>query len=209
MKKIIKYIIVPLISVLVVYNSVYFKKLSEVKQHQSGKFDTAKYADGIWNDQLIPKLGSVIELPRFISECTANKEQALSSYTHALAIGNYRYALVRVKGLVTAVTADEVEVKPASGSDTLLVHVTTEYVYGNAIRDASGLISIKDFPNTTDLNAVSEAINGIVRKKVLPAFKSQVKAGDKIDMTGAMEINKEHIQWNDLELIPVQIQILK
>ena len=89
------------------------------------------------------------------------------------------------------------------------VKVATEFIYGNAIRDASGLVEVKDFPNTMDLNNISEELNKTVRKTVLPPFKTAVKKGDKIIVTGAIEIHKEHIKWNELEIIPVQLQIVQ
>ena len=94
--------------------------------------------------------------------------------------------------------------------DSLMtVRLATEFIYGNAIRDASGLVDIKDFPNTMDLNNISEELNKMVRKTVLPPFKAAVKKGDKVIVTGSIEIHKEHIKWNELEIIPVQLQIVQ
>ena len=90
----------------------------------------------------------------------------------------------------------------------MTVKLATEYVYGNAIRDASALVDVKDFTNTTDLNSISEELNKTVRTTVLPPFKKHVKKGDKIEVTGAVEINKEHINWK-LELFPVRIKIVQ
>jgi hypothetical protein len=70
------------------------------------------------------------------------------------------------------------------------------------------LIDIKDFPNTDNLNSVSEEMNKMVRTTVLPSFKTTVKKGDKINITAAVELNKEHIKWSGLELIPVHLKIV-
>ena len=125
-----------------------------------------------------------------------------------MGIGNYRYSLVTTTGTVTVVNDDEITMQ-IDGSDSVLqIKLATEYVYGNAIRDASGLLDIKDFSNTTDLNNISEELNKTVRTTVLPAFKKQVKQGNKIEVTGAIEFNKEHISFQDPELLPVRIKIL-
>ena len=94
---------------------------------------------------------------------------------------------------------DEIIMQINHRDSLMTVILATEYIYGNAIRDASGLLDIKDFTNTTDLNSISEELNKTVRTRVLPAFKKQVKQGDKIEVTGAVEFNKEHISlriWN-------------
>jgi predicted lipoprotein len=96
----------------------------------------------------------------------------------------------------------------ANADTTLRLRLATEYIYGNAIRDASKLVDIRDFANTADLNNVSEQLNKKVRSSILPPFKKQVKQGDRIEVTGAVEFNKEHIRFNDLELIPVRLNIV-
>ena len=89
------------------------------------------------------------------------------------------------------------------------IKIETEYVYGNAIRDASRLVEIKDFVNTTDLNNISAELNKKVRTTVLPAFKSTVKKADSITCTGAIELNQAHYTLDDLEIIPVQCKIIQ
>ena len=125
-----------------------------------------------------------------------------------MAIGNYRYSLVKVIGTVAVINEDDLILQVSHADSVMDVKLATEFIYGNAIRDASGLLDIKDFSNTTDLNNISEELNKTVRTTVLPSFKKQVKKGDKIEVTGAVEINQEHTRLNELELIPVRIKIL-
>jgi predicted lipoprotein len=80
-------------------------------------------------------------------------------------------------------------------------------VYGNAVRDASGLIDINEFTNTTDLNNVSAEINNIIRKEVLPPFMAKMKKGDVISFYGAIELNKEHLKTDKIEIIPISLSI--
>ena len=122
-----------------------------------------------------------------------------------MGIGNYRYALIKTKATVLSVYEDEVTIQ-LPGSDTATI--ATEYIYGNAIRDASELVAISDFPNTTELNSISEELNKIVRTYVLTSFKKMVKKGQTLTIIGAVELNKAHIKWNGLELLPVRIQIV-
>jgi predicted lipoprotein len=86
--------------------------------------------------------------------------------------------------------------------------IATEFVFGNAIRDASGLINLNEFTNTMDFNNVSAEVNKIVRTSVLPSFKTNVKLGSRIQLFGAIELNKEHLSANNIEIIPISIKIL-
>ncbi len=104
-----------------------------------------------------------------------------------MSIGNVRYGLVKVTGKVLSVNDDDVVILTGNKDNQHTVKIATEYVYGNAIRDASRLVNIKDFVNTTDLNKISEELNKRVRTKVLPAFKGTVQKADSVVCTGAIE----------------------
>lgn len=209
MKKIIKYILILLVIGLLGYKSVYFKKLSEVKNSTTENFDAVAYSKKLWDEKLPARLDSAIELTSLVKFIEANPADAFAKYSNAMGIGNYRYSLVKIIGTVAIVNVDDIILQVSHADSLMKIKMATEFVYGNAIRDASGLLDIKDFSNTTDLNNVSEELNKTVRTVVLPSFKKQVKAGDKIEVTGAIQFNKEHISFSDLELIPVRIKILQ
>ena len=194
---------------LVAYKSVYVKKLSTIKVTGNEKFDAVLFSKKLWEEKLPAKLDSAVELVTFIKTARANPADAFSKHTNALGIGNYRYALVKAAGTVTDVSEDDITLQIKMGDSLMTAKLATEFIYGNAIRDASCLVDVKNFPNTMDLNNISEELNKMVRKTVLPSFKTSVKKGDKLIVTGAIEIHKEHIRWNELEIIPVQIQIVQ
>ena len=208
MKKIVSYVLVLLMIAFVGYQSVYIKKLSTLDRGQEGKFDAKAYAQKLWAGQLTPRLDSAIAFPDLAAAIQQDPEAAFDQHTHAMAIGNYRYGLVRVNGRVSQSGADEMIIDVPHADSILHFRLATEYVYGNAIRDASGLLDIRDFSSTADLNTISEEMNRMVRTTVLPSFKQKVKQGDSIEVTGAVEFNKAHVRINDLELIPVRIKII-
>jgi hypothetical protein len=205
----IKYGLLIVVVALLAYKSVYFEKLSTRKTSVTNDFDATRFSKQLWDEKLQAKMDSAIDLDALITAIDTEGEDAINRYTNALAIGNYRYALVKSILSVLDVTADEVIGNLHHHDSLLTVNVATEFIYGNAVRDASGLVQVKDFPNTADLNGISEALNKIIRTSLLPAFKSQVKKGDKINVVAAVELNKEHIHWHGIELLPVRVQIVK
>jgi len=208
MKKLVAYILIAAITGLVGYNSVYFKKLSDVRNSSVEKFDAVTFSKQLWSEKMPQKLDSAVDLAVLINAVTADKEAALNNYSNALGIGNYRYALIKTQATVTAVNEDEVLIQISVSDSALNAVLATEYIYGNAIRDASALVDLKDFSNTSDLNSISEELNKTVRTTVLPTFRKSVKKGDKLKITAAVELNKEHIKWNGLELLPLRLQIV-
>jgi len=209
MNRYIKYLLLIVVIGLVAYKSVYVKKLSGMKVANNEKFDAGSFSKKLWEEKLPAKLGSAVDLAIFIKATQTNQADAFSKYTNALGIGNYRYALIKAEGIVTDINEDDIMLQLKLGDSLMKAKLATEFIYGNAIRDASGLVEVKDFPNTMDLNNISEVLNKMVRKTVLPPFKAAVKKGNRIIVTGAIEIHKEHIKWNELEIIPVQLQIVQ
>ena len=207
--KLVKYIAVIIALIVVFYNSVYFKKLDEVKASVSAKeFNATSYAQTFWNGKLIPNLNKAIEISRLTSMLASDPEKTFDEYSHALGIGNLRYFLVQGKGETVSVNENDVSLLVKSDSAQQAIKIATEYIFGNAVRDASGLININEFNNTMDFNNVSAEINKIIRAKVLPPFKATVKKGNIVEFVGAIELNKEHLNLSPIEVIPVEIKLM-
>ena len=210
-KNTLKYAILLILLGFVAYNSIYFRKLDEVNAtsgaNATSKFDRnggpAAYANTFWTTKLLPaSASSAIDLSTLISSLKTDKEKAFETYSHALGIGNIRYFLVKGEGKITAIGDNDVTVSLPEGAT---VNLATEYIFGNAARDASGLIKITEFDNTMDLNKVSTELNTIIRNKVVPPLKTSAKHGNMVKFVGAIELNKEHLHLENLEVIPIAV----
>lgn len=209
MNKILKYILVVAMVGLLGYKSVYIKKISEIRNTSNAKFDAPGFSSKLWSVKMPAKIDSAVDLAIFINAVTTDKETAFKRYSNALGIGNYRYALIKTQGTVNYVNEDDVQVQLPVADSIINAVIATEFIYGNAIRDASALVDVKDYSNTSDLNSISEEMNKIVRTTVVPPFKKAIKKGDKVNITAAVELNKAHIKWTGLELLPVRLQIVQ
>jgi predicted lipoprotein len=208
-KKLIKYSVSILLILFVAYHSVYFKKLDEVQNAGSlSAFDADKYARKFYENRLLPQLDSAIDLEKLIGELKTDPPKAFRDYSHALDIGNTRYFLVQGQGIISSINDDAVRIAEKKDQPGNGVSIATEFVYGNAIRDASGLIHLNEFTSTSEFNNISEAINSIVRKEVLPAFKARAGVGDLIKFSGAIELNQAHLKMDSIEVVPIRLSVL-
>lgn len=206
--KAVKYIISVLIIVVIAYNAVYFKKLDDVKaSKQSKEFNAAAYAQNFWSARLMPNLDKAIDINKLVTALSAEPEKTFDNYSHALGIGNLRYFLVSGKAMVNEINEDNIMITALGDSSKTNMSIATEFIFGNAVRDATGLININEFNNTMDFNNVSAELNKIIRRKVLPAIKQQIKKGSEITFTGAIELNKEHLDLSHIEVIPVDMKV--
>ena len=205
--KLVKNIIIIIVIVVVAYNSVYFKKLDEVKASKTATdFNAAQYAQTFWNTKLMANLSKAIEISQLSAMLSTDPAKTFDTYSHALGIGNLRYFFVKGKGSITSINQDDVSVAIDSSKQNIII--ATEFIFGNAVRDAAGFININEFNNTMDFNNVSAEINKIIREKVLPSFKTDATKGSKIEFVGAIELNKEHLDLLNVEVIPVKVAVM-
>jgi len=202
LKRILTYGVLAVVLALVAFKSVYFEKLSTHNATKTGaasKFDAASYAQRFWTDKLLPATAQAPDLAALLTELKANPEAAFAK-SHALGIGNIRYFLVRGTGTVTSVDKNDVTVRLADGTT---VPLATEYVFGNAARDASGLIRNQDFDNTADLNALAEQLNELIRQRVVPGLRAAAQPGRSVEFAGAVELNQAHLHLDKVEVVPL------
>jgi predicted lipoprotein len=209
-RKAIKYIAAGIVLIVVAYNSVYFKSLSEVKAASiAGTFDAHSYAQQFWREKLIPGLSKAVELSQLITQLQTNKENAFKAHSHALGIGNIRYFLIKGEGNITAIGENDLSVVIQPDSSQRTIKIAIEFIYGNAVRDALGVINMTEFSNTMDLNNISEEINKKIRTEVLPPFKARIQKGKTVQFTGAIELNQRYLNLDEMEVIPITVSLVE
>lgn len=209
MKKFLKYLSALVILLFIGYHAVYFKKLNEVQAGAvTGKINTTAYSRTFWDKKLPIALKQAISLPTLIKQLDTSPEKAFEAYGHALGIGDLKYFLVKGEARVQQVNENDVVIALPSEKDDITLRIATEYVFGNAVRDASGLINMNEFDNTADFNEVSAGINKIIREEILPGFRKTIKKDDHLSFTGAIELNKKFLDLKDIEITPIQLHML-
>lgn len=203
-KKIIRLLLALLTFGILGYNSLYIKKLDEVQAASKG-FDASGFARTFWQHKLTPALAKATDTEQLLTHLQQQKEKTFQEYGHSLGLGNIKYFLSKGKGVVREVNETSVAIQV--GSDT--VRIATEYVFGNAVRDASGQINLSEFSNTMDLNNVSAELNKIIRTEVVPAFRKAVKKGDTVEFAGAIELNQKFPDLHSVEVMPIALRVLK
>lgn len=191
-----------LVVLIVGYFSIEIRPLNELK-NEVETFDHVTYAQNYVNEELPTVYTDAIPLPELVQRLQSDKQGAFDEWSNAIAVGNIGYFLIQFTASVEDKSDDEYLL---AISDELIVRLQTEFIYGNAIRDASGLIDNKEFQNTSDLNAIAAEVNKMIRNTVIPPFKEKAKVGDTLQVIGAMEVNKKFPPTNQFKVLPVQIK---
>lgn len=206
MNKGLKILIGVIVTALTLYNSVYFMPLDDkLASSNTEEFDAVAFVNGIWEKDLLNSFSTATEISELYQQLQTSPEKTFNEKAQALGIGNIAYFKVQGSGKVIDINENNVILQVAD----IPVELETEFIFGNAIRDASGLIKINDYTETSDFNSISEAINDRVRKTIIPDFINNVASGDQVKFSGAIELNKKHLNLNQPEIIPLSIQIIK
>jgi predicted lipoprotein len=205
MKKTIKYGLGILTILMVIFFSFDKKKLDEYMAAEPMKnFDAVDYALDVWEKKMPLALKDAPEIQSLTEMLKTKPEQAFEQFGRKLGISKTWYFLTKGKGTVEAVGEEFLLVKI---DEQFELQVATGFIFGNAVRDGSGVVNIDEFVNMTDFNNVSIAINNFVKEEVVPTLKNAAKRGMKIEFAGAFEIKESDININSIRIIPVSAKL--
>jgi predicted lipoprotein len=199
MKKVCKYAIAALIILFLVYHSIYFENLEDVKkQQQRETFNATQYARDFWDNQLFSVLDKAVDVKELIELFNINMNEAVKKYGKAPGVSRSYAYLIRGHGKILTITEDFLEVsirEPQTNPDIKIM--SGFYISGNAVRDASGLIDVSDFSDTMKFNEISSEINKIVVKEVIRPFREKKsKVGKTIMFFGATQVAQDATEEN-------------
>lgn len=201
MKKSYLYTILAILLGVLLYNSVYFEKLSKRNSQKNAKFDFNTFADSLYYNGIL-KSTQAIEINQLLALTKVNTDSAFKTYGNRLGIGESAYFMVNAIGKI--IEKNEGELKVTTQNGTTLI-IDTKYIFGNAIRDASGLVKLTDFKTNADFNKVSEALNTVIREKAIPENLNNIINGDIIRVTGAIKLKKGKTNNQILNILPIKI----
>lgn len=205
MRKTIRYILAIFAIILLVFLSIDIRRLDEVQSTAGDIADNpGEYANMFWDNELPSCIDNALEINRFLNMVSTNSQQLFRDYGRQLGISQTWYFMIKGVGVVTSVEEEYLVVNIDENSS---MHIATDFIFGNAVRDGSGRVNIDDFLNMTDFNNVSLAINKLVKDKVVAGMISSVKPGMTIEFAGATEISENNIDTDALRIIPVSYKL--
>jgi len=194
MKKVCKYAVTASIIAFLVYHSIYFESLEDVKkQRQRETFNAAQYARDFWDNQLFGVLDKALDVKELIELFNTNMNEAIRRYGKAPGVSRSYAYLIRGHGKILTIAEDFLEVSirdPQTNPDIKIV--SGFYIPGNAVRDASGLIDVSEFSETMKFNEISGEINKILVNEVIrPFLEEKPKVGKSVKFFGAAQVAQD------------------
>ena len=123
-----------------------------------------------------------------------------------MGVGGAYYYFVAGTGRVTSVEKDSVRLFLRDGQPSMQVLLEAGKIFGNAVRDGTGLLDINDFPNSQDFNALSSELNHRIEQQVLPALRKKATVGAMVRFVGCAEIMDEETDLHPLRIVPFIVE---
>jgi predicted lipoprotein len=206
MKKLVKYGIVIVTVMVTIFLSLDIQKLDKYKELDTpGVFNAAAYAIEIWDNRLPSAINSAPNLIYLVEILEADPVNAFDNYGRKIGISNTYYFIANGEGIIKSVEEENLVIDAEGG---LQIRLATDFIFGNAVRDGSGIVDIDDFVNMTDFNNVSIELNNIIKSKVVPLLNEFAQPGRKVDFAGTFAINEKDFDINNIRVIPVSVRLL-
>ena len=176
------------------------------KEKAAATFDPKAFAEKFWNDQLLTSFDKAVKAEVLLPAIQSNAAEAKMKYSRSVGVSESYTYFISGQGRVLAVNEDEVSLAVTEGATNAEVSLQTGLLFNNAVRDGTGLLSVNDYPNSQDFNAISEALNRIIEERVLPKLRETAKVGAIISFVGCAEVNDESTNLKPLKVIPVKTE---
>lgn len=177
-----------------------------VAEKAAATFNPTEFAEIFWTNQLLPSVGKATDAATLVQAVQADAAAAKTNYSRTVGMGESYFYFLAGTGRVVAISDDEVSLAIRDHGTNADISLQTGLVFGNALRDGTGLLNVNDYPNSQDFNGISEALNHIVEARVLPELKKQAKVGARIFFVGCAEVDDESTDLKPLKVIPVKTE---
>ncbi len=179
-----------------------------VEQRESGAFNPEAFAEDFWNNRLMKSLDSAVDAATLVAAIQQDPQAAKKHYSRSMGIGSIYYYFTAGVGRVVAVDAGAVSLSLEDHSSDIHATIAMSDIFGNTIRNGTGLLDVNDFPNSQDFNNISTEINRIVVSRVLSVFREEVAVGSRVKFVGCAEIMDEELDLDPLRLVPIVAEVL-
>jgi predicted lipoprotein len=185
--------------------------LVPLKQEQgrqaAAEFNPTNFATAFWNDKLLKSLERAADAGQVLAALASDPQKARTQFGRTLGISSSTLFFLRGTGRVVSVTKKGVALTLKDDGDTADILLPTGLLFGNTVRDGTGLLDASAFPNSQNFNDLSTELNHMIETTLLPKLREQAKVGVKISFAGCAEVAEEDADARPLKVIPVSVKL--
>jgi predicted lipoprotein len=176
---------------------------------ERANFNAAEFAESFWADKLKPASSRAADARAVLEAVDADFEAAREKYGRTVGISHSYYVFIRGAGRVVGVGPKGVDLAIRDAGDGPDVRLPTGMVFGNTLRDATGLLDMDDYPNSQQFNDLSTELNRLVETRVLPRLRERAQVGTRVGFVGCAEVSRDARRRRPLKVIPVSVDFIE
>jgi predicted lipoprotein len=181
--------------------------LKVVREAQaSQQFNAADFVGRFWSEKLLPATEKATGAMQVIAAVASRPAKVREQFGRTVGVSSSYFLFVRGTGRVVSASDDSIGLSLQPEGDTADVVVPLGMVFGNAVRDGTGLLDSSSYPNAQEFNDISAALNSIVETNVLPQLQRMAVVGKRIRFAGCAEIGDEEQDLRPLKLVPIFVK---
>ncbi|MCS7468630.1 DUF2291 domain-containing protein [Stieleria sp. ICT_E10.1] len=169
---------------------------------EAESFDPAAFVEKFWNEQLIPAESRAVDAQKLIAAIQEDHAKARKTRGRSVGLSSTYYYFISGTGRVTRVERNTVALVIRQGADDAEVLLESGPIFGNAVRDATGLLDVNDYANSQDFNRISSEINRRIEAQVLPTLRKVAVVGGTVRFVGCVQITDETTDLSPLRVVP-------
>ncbi len=177
--------------------------LAKAQAGQPAAFDAAKAAADFWSGKLLPAAQRAVEVNELLAALANDPAAARRQHGRTLGLGSPTLFLTRGSGKITTVSDESLVI--ALDHSGMRVTLQIGPLFGNAVRDCTGLLDVSAYPNSQDFNELATQLNGLVETKVVATARPVAVVGKAVRFAGCFELD-EDARPEAPAIIPVTIE---
>jgi predicted lipoprotein len=172
----------------------------------AGVFDAAAFAATFWRGKLQPAAGRAKDVGVVLTALRRDPAATVRHHATQVGIGGTNYYFVRGTGRVIAVEKGRLVVA-VEGAEGATVAVRVGPLFGNALRDGTGLLNVNEFPGLQEFNALAAELNRWAETEVVSPLRERVTVGGTLIFAGCAEAPETIGDGPWLTLVPLQLEV--
>lgn len=166
--------------------------------------NATKLAEILWDETLLASRDKAHEAAAVLQALESQPEKAGETYGSSAGLGRGFMLLLRGSGTIVAIQRSHVALAIGDNSEADVL-ILTGPLFGNALRDGSGIAEEVKLLSSQAKNRLSEELNRLVEERVTPALKQEAEVGKRLRFVGCAEVKVPSRFKRPLKVTPVSI----
>jgi predicted lipoprotein len=167
-------------------------------------FNATDFAETFWTNKLLPSVNKAVNAGTLIAAIQSDPGAAKKKFSHSVGLSESYFYFMAGTGRVVAVSDEAILLAITDKGTNAEVALQTGLIFGDALREGTGLLDASAYPNSQDFNDISAALNHIVETRVLPELREKASMGAAVSFVGCAEVDDEFGDLKPLKVVPIQ-----